>query len=50
VKIVANELLENEYFFGDDYEVFVKEGAQVKEKQLLAKSKKDKSKIVATAA
>lgn len=49
VKVVAHELLENEYFFGDDYEVMVKEGAQVKEKQVLAKSKKDKSKVVATA-
>ncbi len=49
VKVIAQELLENEYFFWDDYELMVKEWSQVKEKQILAKSKKDKSKVVATA-
>lgn len=48
VKITALELLENEYFFAWDYEILVKEWASVKEKQILAKSKKDKSKVVAT--
>lgn len=49
VKIIAKDLLENEYFFGENFEVLVKEWAQVKEKQVLAKSTKDKSKVVATA-
>ncbi len=49
VKITALELLENEYFFSEDYDVLVKEWSIVKEKQVLAKSKKDKSKVVATA-
>jgi len=42
--------LENEYFFAEDYEILVKEGLVIKEKQTLAKSKKDKSKVVATSA
>lgn len=50
VKITALELHENEYFFAWDYEIMVKEWASVKEKQVLAKSKKDKSKVVATVA
>ncbi len=50
VKITASEFHENEYFFSGDYEVLVKEGSTIKEKQVLAKSKKDKSKIVATVA
>lgn len=47
VKVVASELLEHEYFFSWDYEVLIKEWTQVKEKQVIAKSKKDKSKVVA---
>lgn len=50
IKITALELLENEYFFAEDYEILVKEGLVIKEKQTLAKSKKDKSKVVATSA
>lgn len=46
VRVKATSLLENEYFHTNDYEVLVKEWQDIKEKQILAKSKKDKSKIV----
>lgn len=48
VKITASSLKEDEYYFPADYEVLVKEWALIKEKQVLAKSKKDKSKVVST--
>lgn len=47
IEVVASDLWEKEYFFSTDYEVLVKTGSVVKEKQVLAKSTKDKGKIVA---
>ncbi|NDK08161.1 DNA-directed RNA polymerase subunit beta' [Candidatus Gracilibacteria bacterium] len=46
VKITAKDLQEEEYYFGDDYEILVKDGQEVKQKQLLARSTKSKQKIV----
>lgn len=47
IEVVAWDLQEKEYFYYSDYEVLVKEGMEIKEKQLLARSTIDKSKIVA---
>jgi len=46
VKVTSNEILEDEYFYWSNFEILVKEWTQVKEKQVLAKSTKDKTKIV----
>jgi DNA-directed RNA polymerase subunit beta' len=46
VKITANELLEEEYLFPEDYNILVKDGQEIKEKQIIAKSTKDKGKVV----
>nr|MDD3720450.1 DNA-directed RNA polymerase subunit beta' [Candidatus Gracilibacteria bacterium] len=48
VRIVANNLQEEEYYFGDNYEILVKEGQEVKPKQVLVRSTKSKQKIMAT--
>ncbi len=47
VKIIANTLNEEEYYFGDEFEVLVKEWQEVKQKQVLARSTKSKQKILA---
>ena len=47
VSITAHELGEDEYYIWDWYEILVKEWAQVKEKQLLARNKKEKIRITA---
>lgn len=46
VKIVATEIFEEEYFYNDDFKLAVKEGQEVKAKQIIARSEKDKSKII----
>ncbi|MDD4151574.1 MAG: DNA-directed RNA polymerase subunit beta', partial [Candidatus Gracilibacteria bacterium] len=45
VKVVAQELYEEEYFYNVDFKLAVKEGQEVKAKQIIARSEKDKSKI-----
>ena len=47
IKITADKLLEEEYFYYDNYEVLVKVWQEIKEKQILAKSSLDKTKILA---
>jgi DNA-directed RNA polymerase subunit beta' len=46
VRITAQELYEEEYLFQEDYAVQLKEGQEVKDRQVIAKSTKDKGKIV----
>jgi DNA-directed RNA polymerase subunit beta' len=46
VQITAQELYEEEYLFQEDYAVQLKEGQEVKDRQVIAKSTKDKGKIV----
>lgn len=48
--ITSDELLEDEYYFHEDMKPAVKEGQEIKAKQVLAKSTVDKSKITATVA
>jgi hypothetical protein len=43
---VANELQEEEYYLQDDFTPAVKVGQVVKSKQVIARSNKDKQKIV----
>jgi len=47
VSVTAHELQEEEYYFSEDYEIAVKEGATIKPKQILARNKKEKSRITA---
>ncbi len=47
VRITASELQEEEYLFLEDYAIQVKEWQDVKERQVIAKSTKDKWKIIA---
>lgn len=47
VSVTAHNLEEEEYYFGEDFEIAVKEGAQIKAKQILARNKKEKSRITA---
>ena len=46
VIIKSNELIEDEYYFWDDFETCVKQWQNIKEKQTLAKSKEWKLKIL----
>lgn len=46
ITVKANELLEEEYLFPEDYAINVKEWQEIKEKHLIAKSSKDKGKIM----
>jgi len=48
VRVIADELLEEEYYFDDHFDVAVKVGQTIKKKQILARSNKDKQKIVST--
>ncbi|MDD3302170.1 MAG: DNA-directed RNA polymerase subunit beta' [Candidatus Gracilibacteria bacterium] len=48
VKITADELKEEEYYFGSEFEILVKEGQEVKQKQLIARSTKSKQKLLAS--
>jgi DNA-directed RNA polymerase subunit beta' len=45
--VTSDELLEKEYYVHEDMKVVVKEGQEIKAKQILAKSTVDKSKITA---
>jgi DNA-directed RNA polymerase subunit beta' len=47
VKITANELLEEEYLFPEDYQILIKDWQELKERHVIAKSTKDKGKVVA---
>lgn len=47
VKVTAHNLEEEEYYFSEDYEVAIKEGQMIKPKQILARNKKEKSRITA---
>ncbi|MCH8519016.1 DNA-directed RNA polymerase subunit beta' [Candidatus Gracilibacteria bacterium] len=47
VTITAHELQEEEYYIGEGYELLVKEGAHIKEKQLIARNKKEKQRVLA---
>jgi DNA-directed RNA polymerase subunit beta' len=46
VKVEAEELITDEYYFDEYYDVAVKVWAEVKKKQIIARSNKDKSKII----
>jgi DNA-directed RNA polymerase subunit beta' len=45
VRVVAHELEEEEYYFGDQFEVAVKVGQTIKPKQILARNKKERQRI-----
>ncbi len=47
VSVTAHDLEEEEYYFGENYEIAVKEGQTIKAKQILARNKKEKSRITA---
>lgn len=47
VRVTAHDFEEDEYYFSEDYEMAVKEGQQVKAKQIIARNKKEKQRIVA---
>ncbi|MCD5375453.1 DNA-directed RNA polymerase subunit beta' [Candidatus Gracilibacteria bacterium] len=47
VSVTAHTLEEEEYYFGEDFEIAVKEGATIKPKQILARNKKEKARITA---
>ena len=47
VRVTAHNLEEEEYYFTDDFELAVKEGQQIKAKQILARNKKEKQRITA---
>lgn len=47
VSVTAHDLQEEEYYFSEDYEVAVKEWQAIKPKQILARNKKEKSRITA---
>ncbi len=48
VRVVAHELEEEEYYFGDQFEVAVKVGQTIKPKQILARNKKERQRITST--
>lgn len=48
VRVIAHELQEEEYYFGDQFEIAVKEGQAIKPKQILARNKKERQRITAT--
>ncbi|MFA5917004.1 MAG: DNA-directed RNA polymerase subunit beta' [Candidatus Gracilibacteria bacterium] len=48
LRIISDTIQEEEYYFGEDFELLVKEGQEVKQKQLLARSLKSKQKIIST--
>jgi DNA-directed RNA polymerase subunit beta' len=47
VSVTALGLEEEEYYFGEDFEIAVKEGQIIKPKQILARNKKEKARITA---
>ncbi|MDR2640788.1 MAG: hypothetical protein LBC61_05830 [Candidatus Peribacteria bacterium] len=48
VKVIADNLETEEYYFENNFDIVVKVGQVVKTKQILAKSSVDKQKIVAS--
>ncbi len=48
VRVVAQELTTEEYYFEEHFDVAVKVGQTIKKKQILARSTKDKQKLVST--
>ncbi len=46
LRIISNTIQEEEYYFGEDFELLVKEWQEVKQKQLLARAVKSKQKIL----
>jgi len=48
VAVTAHTLEEEEYYFSEKCEIAVKEGQQIKAKQILARNKEEKSRITAT--
>ena len=48
VSVTAHTLEEEEYYFSEKCEIAVKEGQQIKAKQILARNKEEKSRITAT--
>jgi DNA-directed RNA polymerase subunit beta' len=48
VRVISEELKEEEYYFEDYFDVAVKVGQTIKKKQILARSTKDKQKLVST--
>ncbi|PIE85362.1 DNA-directed RNA polymerase subunit beta' [Candidatus Gracilibacteria bacterium] len=46
ISVKSEELLEDEYYFGEYFEVAVKQGQEIKAKQVIARSTKDRQKIV----
>ncbi len=48
LKIISDTIQEEEYYFGEEFEVLVKEWQEVKQKQLMARSLKSKQKILST--
>lgn len=47
VKVTAHDFVEDEYYFAEDFELLVKEGQQVKAKQIIARNKKEKQRVTA---
>lgn len=47
LKVTANDLEEEEYYFSEDYELLVKEGQSVKARQVIARNKKEKQRVIA---
>lgn len=47
VRVVAEDLKSEEYYFGEEFDVIVKVGQAIKKKQIIARSNKDKQKLLA---
>ena len=47
VSVTAHELSEEEYYFASEFEIAVKEGQMVKAKQIIARNKAEKGRLVA---
>ena len=47
VRVIAEELTEEEYYFTDKFELAVKVGSEIKAKQILARNKEEKQRITA---
>jgi DNA-directed RNA polymerase subunit beta' len=47
VRVTANELKEEEYYYTSKFELAVKEGKEVKAKQILARNKAEKQRLTA---
>ena len=47
VRVTAHDFEEDEYYFGENFEIAVKEGQQIKAKQIIARNKKEKQRLTA---